>query len=166
MWKKPNLLHPNVHCSMSIGKGLQQLWHLEPTWAGKHATARALLGNSRKFFKRQKKNCQLQRNRLKLAAVCKIARFRPTSYCKKIWRKKIMWAIYVEGMWPEILPWLWPWWKFLWLGKVPKWPWFFLEKLAVKAFRDLATSRQFHWCQMAEFRAAGPKNGPVKFLAA
>jgi hypothetical protein len=23
-----------------------------------------------------------------------------------------------------------------------------------------------HWCQMAEFRAAGPKNGPVKFLAA
>jgi hypothetical protein len=24
----------------------------------------------------------------------------------------------------------------------------------------------FHWCQMAEFRAAGPKNGPVKFLAA
>jgi hypothetical protein len=55
MWKKPNLLHPNVHCSMSIGKGLQQLWHLEPTWAGKQATARALLGNSRKFFQRQKK---------------------------------------------------------------------------------------------------------------
>jgi hypothetical protein len=25
---------------------------------------------------------------------------------------------------------------------------------------------QCHWCQMAEFRAAGPKNGPVKFLAA
>ena len=25
---------------------------------------------------------------------------------------------------------------------------------------------QSHWCQMAEFRAAGPKNGPVKFLAA
>jgi hypothetical protein len=24
----------------------------------------------------------------------------------------------------------------------------------------------YHWCQMAEFRAAGPKNGPVKFLAA
>jgi hypothetical protein len=23
-----------------------------------------------------------------------------------------------------------------------------------------------HWCQMAEFRAARPKNGPVKFLAA
>jgi hypothetical protein len=23
-----------------------------------------------------------------------------------------------------------------------------------------------HWCQMAEFRAAGPKNGPVKLLAA
>jgi hypothetical protein len=23
-----------------------------------------------------------------------------------------------------------------------------------------------HWCQMAEFRAAGAKNGPVKFLAA
>ena len=23
-----------------------------------------------------------------------------------------------------------------------------------------------HWCQMAEFRAAGPKNGPVKFIAA
>jgi hypothetical protein len=21
-----------------------------------------------------------------------------------------------------------------------------------------------HWCQMAEFRAAGPKNGPVKFV--
>jgi hypothetical protein len=27
-------------------------------------------------------------------------------------------------------------------------------------------SRPDHWCQMAEFRAAGPKNGPVKFLAA
>ncbi len=23
-----------------------------------------------------------------------------------------------------------------------------------------------HWCHMAEFRAAGPKNGPAKFLAA
>ncbi len=29
-----------------------------------------------------------------------------------------------------------------------------------------ADSREGHWCQMAEFRAAGPKNGPVKFLAA
>jgi hypothetical protein len=27
-------------------------------------------------------------------------------------------------------------------------------------------SDQVHWCQIAEFRAAGPKNGPVKFLAA
>ncbi len=25
---------------------------------------------------------------------------------------------------------------------------------------------RYHWCQMAEFRAAGPKNGRVKFLAA
>ena len=28
------------------------------------------------------------------------------------------------------------------------------------------TPTEDHWCQMAEFRAAGPKNGPVKFLAA
>jgi hypothetical protein len=27
-------------------------------------------------------------------------------------------------------------------------------------------SLEDHWCQMTEFRAAGPKNGPVKFLAA
>ncbi len=27
------------------------------------------------------------------------------------------------------------------------------------------SGRSNHWCQMAEFRAAGPKNGPVKFLA-
>jgi hypothetical protein len=29
-----------------------------------------------------------------------------------------------------------------------------------------AAGTLWHWCQMAEFRAAGPKNGPVKFIAA
>jgi hypothetical protein len=28
------------------------------------------------------------------------------------------------------------------------------------------SAKNDHWCQMAEFRATGPKNGPVKFLAA
>jgi hypothetical protein len=55
----------------------------------------------------------------------------------------------------------------------------FVANVVIDIFRKLAASVStitanlrknvttiVHWCQMAEFRAAGPKNGTVKFLAA